>query len=489
MFDGRPRSDPFEAVGRSLLAPRESRRATLALLAFAQLIVSLDAYIVVVALPDIGGGLGFSDQTLQTVISAYAVAFGGFMLLGGRTADVFGRRRTFTAGLVLYAFSSLAGGLASGPAMLLAARAAQGMGGALVFPATLALINTTFAEGSERNRALSAWGGAGAAGLVLGVLLGGTLTTVLGWRSVFLVNVPFVAVAVCFAFSLIAADGKRARPHSFDVPGALSGSVGMSLLVFTLVQGPELGWRSPALLASALTGGLLVVAFVVIEARTDDPVMPLALLSNRNLSTAMVITLLFMATFGSVLYFLTLYFQDVHGYTALQTGLAFLLPTTCVVGGSAIGGRMATRFGLRATLVAALTIGAIGALVLGLAMSENASYNALVPGLVLLSFGDGVVYTTMFIAASSGVAARDQGIASGMASTGTQIGGAAGLAVLVLIANAHTGDQTGEPLRIAVASGIRAAVLVVAASIAATILVALNLRPTKAQLPVPGHDI
>jgi EmrB/QacA subfamily drug resistance transporter len=450
----------------------------LALLAFAQLIVAIDAYIVVVALPHIGRELGFSDQTLQTVISAYAVAFGGFLLLGGRAADLLGRRRTLIAGLFLYAISSLAGGLAGAPEILLAARVVQGLGGALVFPATLSLINTTFAEGAERNQALAVWGGAGAAGLVLGVLLGGALTTALGWQAVFLVNVPLATVALGLAISLIAADHKREKASTFDIPGALSASFGITLLVFALVQGPELGWGSPAILASPLIGGLLLVAFVVIEARSRDPLMPLRLLANRNLSTAVAITLLFMATFGSVLYFLTLYFQDVHGYDALQTGVAFLLPTAFVVGGSALGGQLATRFGLRATLVGAL---ALGALALGLAMSENGSYVALVPGLIMLSIGDGVVYTTMFIAASTGVAARDQGIASGMASTGSQIGAAAGLAILVLIANSQTDGQTGEALRIAVADGLRAAVLVIAVGIAATILVALNLRATKIQ--------
>jgi len=452
------------------------RRATLALLAFAQLIVAIDAYVVVVALPDIGRELGFSDQTLQTVISAYAVAFGGFLLLGGRAADLLGRRRMFIAGMCLYAISSLAGGLAGAPAILLAARVIQGLGGALVFPATLSLINTTFAEGAARNQALAVWGGAGAAGLVLGVLLGGALTTALGWQAVFLVNVPLATVALALAFWLIAAERKRERARAFDIPGALSASFGITLLVFALVQGPELGWGSPAILASALIGAFLLVTFVVIEARSRDPLMPLRLLVNPNLRTAVAITLLFMATFGSVLYFLTLYFQEVHGYDALQTGVAFLLPTAFVVGGSALGGRLATRFGPRATLVGALAIGALGALALGSAMSENGSYVALVPGLILLSIGDGVVYTTMFIAASTGVAARDQGIASGMASTGTQIGAAAGLAILVLIANSQSDGQTGEALRIAVADGLRAAVLVIAAGIAATILVALNLR-------------
>ena len=216
--------------------------------------------------------------------------------------------------------------------------------------------------------------------------------------------------------------------------------------------------------------------------------MPPRLLANRNLATAVAIAFLFWATFGSVLYFLTLYLQDVRGYDALETGVGFLLPTAVVVAGSALAGRIATRFGLRRTLVAALTIGALGALALGLAMSPDGSYAALIPGLILLSIGDGVVFTTMFIAAGTGVADREQGIASGLASTSTSIGAAVGLAVLVLVATSGTDRLTGEALRTATADGLSTAVLVVAAGIAAIALVALNLRPsatTCAETPRP----
>jgi MFS family permease len=224
----------------------DRQAATLALLAFAMLIVSLDQYIVVVALPEIGRELAFSAQTLQSVISAYAVASAGFLLLGGRAADLLGRRRVFVAGLALYASASLVGGLAAEPELLLVARAVQGLGGALVFPATLSLVNTTFAEGHERNRAVAVWGGAGAAGLVIGVLLGGVLTQALGWEAVFFVNVPLASSAVLLAFALIPADGRRERDRSFDLPGALTATAGITLLVFALVQGPKLGWGSPA---------------------------------------------------------------------------------------------------------------------------------------------------------------------------------------------------------------------------------------------------
>jgi EmrB/QacA subfamily drug resistance transporter len=451
--------------------------ATLALLAFAMLIVSLDQYIVVVALPEIGRELDYSAQTLQAVISAYAVASAGFLLLGGRAADLLGRRRVLVAGLALYAGASLAGGLARTPEVLLAARALQGLGGALVFPATLSLVNTTFAEGRERNRALAVWGGAGAAGLVVGVLLGGVLTQALGWEAVFFVNVPLAGLAVLLAFALIPADGEPERGRSFDLPGALSATLGVTLLLFALVRGPGLGWGSAAVLASGGAGFLLLAAFAIIERRGRDPLLPPRLLANRNLATAVAIAFLFWATFGSVLYFLTLYLQDVHGYDALETGIGFLLPTAVVVTGSALAGQLVTRCGVRPTLVAALAIGALGALALGLAMSPNGSYSALVPGLVLLSIGDGVVFTTMFIAAGTGVADREQGVASGIASTSTSVGAAVGLALLVLVANSGTDGLAGESLRIAKADGLSAAVLVVAAGIAAMALLALQLRP------------
>lgn len=455
--------------------PRKA--ATLALLAFAMLLVSLDQYIVVVALPEIGRGLDFTAQTLQAVISAYAVASAGFLLLGGRAADLLGRRRVLVAGLTLYAGAALLGGLAQTSPVLLSARALQGLGGALVFPATLSLVNTTFAEGPERNRAVAIWGGAGAAGLVIGVLLGGLLTSVLGWESVFFVNVPLASAAALLAFALIPADPPVERGRSFDLPGALSVTAGVTLVVFALVRGPELGWASPVVVATATAGLAGFALFALVERRSQDPLLPPRLLANRNLASAVAIAFLFWGTFGSVLYFLTLYLQDVHGYEALETGLAFLLPTAVVVAASTLAGRVVTRCGLRPTLVGALAVGALGALLLALAMSPSGSYGALVPGLLLLSVGDGVVFTAMFIAAGTGVADREQGVASSIASTSTSIGAAVGLALLVLVAQASTDGLAGEALRVATAEGLRSAVLVVAAGIAAIALVALNLRP------------
>jgi EmrB/QacA subfamily drug resistance transporter len=468
---------PSEVTSTRERPRRDRRTATLALLAFAMLIVSLDQYIVVVALPEIGRALDFTPQTLQAVISAYAVASAGFLLLGGRASDLLGRRRVFVSGLALYVSGSLAGGLAPTPEVLLVARAVQGLGGALVFPSTLALINTTFAEGRGRNRAVAVWGGAGAAGLVIGVLLGGVLTQAFGWEAVFFVNVPLVAIALVLAFALIPPDRERERGRRFDLPGALSATLGITLIVFALVRGPSLGWASGAVLASGLVGMFSLAMFVVIERRGRDPLVPARLLANRNLATAVAIAFLFWATFGSVLYFLTLYFQDVHGYDALETGLGFLLPTAVVVASSALAGRVATLCGLRTTLVGALAVGAVGAAALGLGMSADGSYWALVPGLVLISIGDGTVFTTMFIAAGTGVDDREQGVAAGIASTSTSVGAAVGLALLVLVAASGTDGLSGEALRIATADGLSTAVLVIAGMIVTTALVALSLRP------------
>ena len=464
---------------------RNRQVATLAVLSFAMLIVSLDQYIVVVALPDIARDLGYSVRTLQSVISAYAVASSGFLLLGGRAADLLGRRRILLTGLAFYAGAALAGGLATGPGTLLAARAFQGLGGALVFPTTLALINTTFAEGRERNRALGVWGGSGAAGLVIGVLAGGVLTRAFGWQAVFLAIVALAGTALLLVLAVIAPDRDHDRHRKFDLPGALSVTLGVTLVVFALVQGPGLGWTSPAILTSAAAGLLLAGGFAVIERRSRDPLMPPRLLRNRNLTTAVFIAFMFMATFGSALYFLSIYFQDVLGYDALKTGIGFLIPTAVVVAGSTAAGRLVTRFGLKHTLATALTIGMLGAAALGLTISPDGSYLPLIPGLVALSIGDGVVFTTMFITAATGVANREQGIASGIASTGSGIGAAVGLAILVLVATSGLGGLTGDALRIATAHGTSTALFAVAAGIALTLLVALTLRPEPASAPVP----
>lgn len=451
----------------------------LALLALAQLIISLDFNIVYVALPEIGLELGFTSQTLQWVVSAYAVAFGGLLLLGGRAADRLGKRNMFVLALGLYALSSLAGGLAGNPETMIAARAVQGLGGALLFPATLSLINTLFKEGPQRNRALATWGGAGASGLTLGSLLGGLLTDAFGWTSVFFVNVPLAGIVLFAALAVIPRDQRSANGRSFDLPGAVTATAGVTLLVYVLVQGPDSGWRSATIVVSAAIAVILLVLFTVIEARSTDPLMPLRLFLNRSLAAGMAITFIFMGTFSTLPYFLTVLFQGVHGFSALQTGLAFLVPSVSIATGTQVGERMATRTETRTTLLTGLIVGAIGTAALAVSISADSGYGTIVPGLIISGIGQGITWTGMWIAAASGVDPREQGIASGMASTTQQIGGAVGLAILIAIANAGTHGPEGDGLSAALAGGMQKAVFVAAAGIILGALIALTL-PRKA---------
>jgi MFS family permease len=311
-------------------------------------------------------------------------------------------------------------------------------------------------------------------------LLGGVLTRVFGWEAVFFVNVPLAGAALVLSFRLIGTDQATERHRVFDVPGALTATGAITLLVFSLVQGPNFGWISPTILLAAAAGLLLLGVFVIIERRSRDPLMPHRLLANHCVTMALAIAFMFMATFGSLLYFLSIYFQDVRGYDALETGLGFLLPTSVVVAGSALAGGVVTRFGMRRTLVTALALGAIGAVAIGLAVSPDSSYAALIPGLIAVSIGDGVVFTAMFIAGASGVRDHEQGIASGIVSTGSGIGAAVGLAILVLVANSRTRGILGEELRVATAEGISTAAFVIAGGIVMTLLIALNLRSAPA---------
>ncbi|WP_410631859.1 MFS transporter [Amycolatopsis sp. cmx-4-83] len=448
--------------------------AVLALLAFAQLIISLDYNIVYVALPDIGRELGFTAQSLQWVVSAYAVAFGGALLLGGRACDLFGPRRVFALGCTLYAVSSLAGGLAGDPGLLVAARAGQGLGGALLFPATLTLVSTSFAAGRERNRAFAVWGTAGGSGMILGSLLGGVLTQAFGWAAVFFVNVPLAAAAAALAFPLLAKDPAREPGRRFDLAGALTATLGTTLVVFALVEGPELGW-TPVLLP-AFAGLASLVAFAVVERRGRDPLLPLRLLKDRNLGTGVVVTFLYMGTFGTLLYFLTGYFQGVHGYGALATGLAFGVPMVAIAAGSQAAGRLATRYGTRPTLVVSLLVGGGGAVALALSMTVDASYLEVVPALIVLGLGQGAGYTLMFGAAAAGVSPAEQGIAAGVASTAQQVGGSVGLAVFVAVANTGTSEV----------DGLRTAVLLAAAGIALTAVAALRFSGSRKAAAVPA---
>ncbi|GAA3193060.1 MFS transporter [Actinocorallia longicatena] len=450
---------------------RQRTGLTLALLAFAQLITSLDFNIVFVALPAIGTDLDFSARTLQWVASAYAVTYGGFLLLGGRTADLLGRRRIFVLSLLLFAVSSLVGGLAESPGLLVAMRAVQGAGAALLFPATLSLINTRFAEGGERNRALAVWSGAGASGLALGSLLGGVLTDAFGWSAVFFVNVPLAAVSIAAAYVLLPADGAREHGRTFDLPGAVLATSGITLVAFALIQGPESGWTSAVILGAFAAAAVLLAGFAAVEQRGADPLMPPRLLRNRSLIGAVALITVFGATFNALPFFLTVYFQTVHGYDALLTGLAFLVPALLIAAGTQAGARLAGRIGMRGTLLGGTVTGAAGTAILAAGMSADASYWAVLPGIVVMALGQGVTWTAMWIAAATGVDPGEQGIASGLASTGLQVGAALGLAVLVAAAGLGSGT---------LAADLRTATYLAGAGILLGSVIALTFRRHRA---------
>jgi len=440
----------------------------LALLAFAQFIIALDFNIVYVALPEIGTEVGFTSGSLQWVVSAYAVGFGGFLLLGGRAADRLGSRRVFVIGLVLYAASSLVGGLVAEPWALIAARAVQGLGGALLTPATLALIGLGFPEGGARNKALAAWGMAGSAGLAAGSVAGGVLTTYLGWEWVFFVNVPLALIAAFFAPRLL--PRSEPRKGAFDVPGALVITAGAALLVLGLASGPEAGWVSVRGLGAMALGAVLVGVFLLIEARSRSPLAPLKTFADRGLSVTMGFIAVFQASLMGMVYVLTTYFQPVLGYDPLQAGLAFVPQTlVTVVGAGRLAPALIARLGIRTSLAltAALTGAGLAAVTAG--MSAGGSYWALLPGFALWGLAGGACFVIMFAAAGSGIAPEQQGVASGLATSAQQIGGAVGLAVLVAVVG------TGA------VPSLRAAGWIAAAATAAGALIALLLARSPAR--------
>ncbi|WP_327149638.1 MFS transporter [Nocardia sp. NBC_01329] len=432
----------------------------LALLAFSSLITSLDFTIIYVALPDIARDVGFSDHSMQWVVSAYAIFFGGLLLLGGRSADLLGRRRMFVLGMVVFGAASLLGGLATTTTALIAARALQGIGAAVLFPATLSLVNTMFEEGRQRIRALAVWAMAGAGGLSLGALLGGVLTSAFGWQAVFLINVPLVIAATAAALPVLHADGPRDRGR-FDVPGALTGTVGITLLVFTVAQGPESGWTSTPVLGGGVLAVVLLASFLVIESRSPSPLMPLRLV--RTLGPVLAVIFVFGATMQNIVYFLTLFLQNVWRYSAPVTGLVFLSLSLVIAVANFVAERLIVRIGIRTTLISGVLLGAVGGALLAAGMIADGSYWTILAGILVYGAGMGTVFPTMFAAAGTGVAEHEQGSAGGMANTAMQVGIGVGLAVLVGIANAGSAGLDGDALRLASADALRTTVFVAAA--------------------------
>lgn len=457
----------------------------LALLAFAQFIVAVDYNIVFVALPEIGSALDFTPQSLQWVVSAYAVAFGGLLLFGGRVVDRLGARRMFILGLVIFGLSCLLGGFAENPELLVIARAIQGFGAALLTPATLTLINTRFAEGPERNKALALWGACGSGGLAAGALLGGVLTEAWGWEWVLFVLVPLALVAAAVAPGTLAPDERATGDRGgFDALGAILATAGSSLLVLGLVSGPEAGWGSLRGAGSIVAGVVILAVFILVENRTRSPLVPMRLFSNRSLVTAILIILVFQSALGGSYYIFTNYLQGVLQYGALEAGLAFVPLTIISMGASLkLAGALLGKWGPRATLFTGMAINGVGMVVLAVSMSTGASFWSLVPGLIIWGVGGGVTFPAMFVCAASGVAQQEAGIASALASTSQQIGGAAGLALLIALATA--GLSGDAPAVADVADGLRTAMWVGGAASIIGGLLAFTLRKLGAPAPRP----
>jgi EmrB/QacA subfamily drug resistance transporter len=419
--------------------PSDKKWLALALLALAQFVVVLDASIVNVALPSIGSDLDFAPEDLSWVVNGYTLFFGGFLLLGGRMADLLGRRRMFVAGLVLFAAASLAGGLATTPGMLIAARAVQGLGAALLSPAALALVTVMFTEGAERNKAMGVWGAVAGSGGAAGVLLGGVLTEYAGWEWVLFVNVPIGLAAAFFATRLLP-ESKTTGTSTFDVAGAVSVTAGLSLLVYTLVDANDAGWTSGQTLGLGAVALAFLAAFVVIELRSKAPLVPFGIFKRRTITGTNIVALLVAMALFSMFFFVSLYMQMVLGYDALEAGLAYLPLAVGIIISAGVASSLVTRVGFKPVLIAGLVLTAAG-LVWFAQVSVGGDYlsDILFPSL-LAAVGLGFAFVPMTIGAVSGVSSQEAGLASGLINTSQQIGGALGLAILVSIANSKTDD-------------------------------------------------
>jgi EmrB/QacA subfamily drug resistance transporter len=454
-------------------APRRKWYA-LALLCTVQFMVVLDIAIVNVALPSIKTDLGFSQEDLQWVISAYALLFGGFLLLGGRAADLLGRRRVFLVGIVVFSLASLLSGLAWSDSALIGSRALQGLGAAIISPAALSILTTTFAEGKERNTALGAWGGVGAFGAVAGVLLGGIFTDLLSWEWIFFINVPVGAVAFALTPRLLA-ESRDATARSYDAPGAALVTSGLVVLVYAITQANSYGWGSAETIGFFAAGVALLAGFIAWETRADDPLMPLGIFRLRTLAGANVAGFVLGTSLFGMFLMLTLYMQQVLGYSPMRTGVSYLAVAGTAIIWSGVASQLVTRIGVKPVLVAGQAFMMSGLLYFTQVDVGGSYLGDLLPGFLLIAIGMGFSFVPISIAALAGVQPSEAGLASGLFNTSQQIGGALGIAALSALATSTTenavSDGTGLPL--ALTDGFQAAFIAGAAVAFVGVLVAL----------------
>jgi EmrB/QacA subfamily drug resistance transporter len=452
------------------------RWLALALLSIVQFMVVLDIAIVNVALPSIKVDLGFSQEDLQWVISAYALVFGGFLLLGGRAADLLGRRRLFLAGLVVFALASLLAGFAWSEASLIVARALQGLGAAGITPAALSILSTTFVEGRERNIALGLWGAVGGFGAAAGLLMGEILTDTVGWEWIFFVNVPVGLAALALTPRLLS-ESRDARAKSFDAAGAVLVTVGLSSLVYAITRAGQDGWLAGKTVALFTASLVLLVGFVAWELRHPEPLMRLGIFRLQTVTGANVASFILNITNLSTFLTLTLYMQQVLGYSALKTGFAFLAIAGNAIVSSTVAAQLVTRIGVKPVLVTGLTALSAGILYLT-QISVGGSYVAdLLPAFLLIALGVGFSFVPVSIAALAGVESAEAGLASGLINTSQQIGGALGIAALSTIATSRTDDALagGATQTSALVSGFQGAFVATVIVAGLGIAVALTL--------------
>jgi len=431
----------------------------LVIVGLAQFMVILDATIVNVAMPSIQRSLNFSTSSLQWIVNGYTLTFGGFLLLGGRAADLLGRRRMFLLGIVLFSAASLMNGLAGSAGILVAGRALQGLGGALVSPAALSVLTTTFAEGRERTAALGVWSAVAVGGGAVGLLLGGVLTSLLSWQWVFFVNVPVGVTAILLALRFVPESRVENARGGVDIWGAVSVTAGLVVLVYALVNAQTAGWVSLPTLGLAAVSAALLSAFIVMQARLRHPLIRLGIFRMRSLTGANLAMLLVAAGMFAMFFFASIYVQEVLGYSPLTAGLAFLPVTAGIITGAGLSQQLIRRVGVRAVGLTGMSIAAVGLIVLSRIPVAGTYLGDLLPGLLTMSVGMGLTFVPITLIATTNVRAEDAGLASGLLNTSQQLGGALGLAVLSTLA-ANTASHALVTLGHAPTAAVRAAALV-----------------------------
>jgi EmrB/QacA subfamily drug resistance transporter len=468
-------------------APDPRRWLALALLAVAQFVVVLDASIMNIALPSIGTDLGVSQESLSWIINGYVLTFGGFLLLGGRLADLLGRRRVFVTGLALFALASLAGGLAESSSQLIAARAVQGLGGALLAPAALSILTAIFPAGAERNKALGVWGAVAGSGGAAGVLLGGVITDALGWEWVLFINVPIGIAAALLSFRLIAESRAAVEHRSFDLPGAATVTAGLTAAVYAIVEAESSGWTSARTLGVFAAAAVLLGAFVVVERRAVAPLVPFRIFRLRTIAGANITMFIVGAAMFGLFYFLSLSMQQVLGYSALEAGLAQLPLAGVLIMAAGVVAPLVTRLGSKPVTLAGLVTFAAG-LAWFSRMPADAEFVAdlLGPSLVV-AVGLAATFVALTVSAVEGIDESESGLASGLINTSQQIGGALGLAVLTAVATSRTEAVAGEVgPTVALNEGFQAALLVAAGVVVVAVVLAAVIG--KGSRPSRGRE-